>query len=418
MNPLQRWGALQDVRVIDMTRMLSGPFCTMLLGDQGAEIIKIESFDGDTTRGHGPYRDDDPAHEFGGYFQSVNRNKKSIVLDLKDEQARDVIRRLTATADVLVENFRSGVMERLGLGYEALRAINPRLVYAAIRGFGDPRSGTSPYDDWPAYDVVAQAMGGLIGITGPGAGSHVKIGPGIGDILPGTMTAVGILAALHRARATGEGQFVDVAMYDAILALCERIVYQHSFAGLVPQPEGSAHPFFSPFGLYEARDGWVTIACPNDGFWIELAKIMQREDLIEDPRTKLKVARAKNREFVNGTVSAWTRARSKKELATLLGGHVPFGPVHTVADIFADPHVHARGMLAEVEHPGSERKSIVAGTPIHLSSTPGGVKSRAPYQGEHTLAVLRELGFSDAEVVAMQERRAVLAGGRRTAEVE
>ena len=416
MNPQQPWGALQDVRIIDMTRMLSGPFCTMLLGDQGAEVIKIESFDGDTTRGHGPYRDDDPAHEFGGYFQSVNRNKKSIVLDLKDEQARDVVRRLTKTADVLVENFRSGVMERLGLGYEALRAINPQLVYAAIRGFGDPRSGASPYDDWPAYDVVAQAMGGLIGITGTGPGSHVKIGPGIGDIMPGTMAAVGILAALHRARVTGEGQFVDVAMYDAVLSLCERVVYQHSFTGLVPEPEGSTHPFFSPFGLYEASDGWVTIACPNDGFWIALARVMGREDLVEDPRTKLKVSRARNKEFVNGTVSAWTRTRSKKELASLLGGRVPFGPVHTVSDIFADPHVRARGMLAEVDHPGSPRKSVVAGTPIHLSGTPGGVKRRAPYQGEDTLAVLRALEYSDDEIAAMQARRAVFAGGEQTVE--
>jgi len=408
-NDNQRWGALQDVRVIDMTRMLSGPFCTMLLADQGAEVIKVESFDGDTTRGHGPYRDDDPAHELGGYFQSVNRNKKSIVLDLKDPRSRDVIRRLVATADVLVENFRSGVMERLGLGYEALREINPRLVYGAIRGFGDPRSGKSPYDDWPAYDVVAQAMGGLIGITGPGPGQHVKIGPGIGDILPGTMMSFGLLCALNRARATGQGQFVDVAMYDAILALCERAVYQHSFTGKVPEPEGNGHPFFSPFGLYPAKDGWVTIACPNDGFWTALARIMGREDLVEDPRTKLKVSRAKHASFVNGLVTEWTGSRTKAELAHLLGGHVPFGPVHTVADIFADPHVRARGMLCEVEHPGSDRPSIVAGTPIHLSATPGGVRARAPYFGEHTRDVLLELGYSTDEIQALLEERAALA---------
>lgn len=418
MDPMTNWGALRDVRVIDMTRMLSGPFCTMLLGDQGAEVIKVESFDGDTTRGHGPYRNDDPAREFGGYFQSVNRNKKSIVLDLKDEQARDVIRRLVRTSDVLVENFRSGVMERLGLGYETLCEINPRLVYGAIRGFGDPRSGSSPYENWPAYDVVAQAMGGLIGITGPDPHSHVKIGPGIGDILPGTMASFGIMCALHRARTTGEGQFVDVSMYDAILSLCERIVYQHSFAGIVPKPEGNAHPFFSPFGLYEAKDGWVTIACPNDGFWSELARIMGREDLVEDPRTELKVSRARNSAFVNELVSAWTRARTRKELAELLGGRVPFGPVQTVADIYADPHVHARGMLAEVEHPGSARKSVVAGTPIHLSTTPGGVHHRAPYLGEHTTAMLRELGYSADEVEAMLARNAALAHEKKAAAVQ
>lgn len=402
------WGALQDVRVIDLTRMLSGPFCTMLLADQGAEVIKVESFEGDTTRGHGPYRADDPNHEFGGYFQSVNRNKKSIVLNLKDEESREVLRRLVRSSDVLVENFRAGVMERLGLGYEALRLLNPRLVYAAIRGFGDPRSGTSPYDDWPAYDVVAQAMGGLIGITGPDHDSHVKIGPGIGDILPGTMTSFGILCALHRARATGEGQFVDVAMYDAILALCERVVYQHSIAGLVPRPEGNGHPFFSPFGLYPASDGWVTIACPNDGFWATLARIMDRADLVEDERTKLKVARAKHARFVNDLVADWTRSRTKAELARLLGGHVPFGPVQTVKDIFDDPHVRARGMLAEVPHPGADTPTIVAGTPIHLSATPGGVKFRAPYLGEHTREILSEVGYSDADIRAMRDRGAVL----------
>ncbi len=403
-----QWGALQGVRVLDLTRMLSGPYCTMLLADQGAEVIKVEAFDGDTSRGHGPYRSDDFAHEFGGYFQSVNRNKKSIVLNLKDEGCRDVVRKLVVSCDVLVENFRSGVMERLGLGYEQLREINPRLVYAAIRGFGDPRSGASPYDDWPAYDVVAQAMGGLIGITGPGPGAHVKVGPGVGDIFPGTLATVGILSALHRATKTGQGQFVDVAMYDAILALCERIVYQYSFAGAVPAPEGSAHPFFSPFGLYEAVDGWVTIACPNDGFWRALTQAMGVPELADDARTQRKVDRAKNSKFVNETVGAWTRKHTKAELAVKLGGTVPFGPVHTVEDIFADPHVRARGMLAEVEHPGSDRKSIVAGTPIHLSETPGGVHARAPYFGEHTVTVLQGIGLGVSEIEAMEKRGAVL----------
>ena len=402
------WGALDGVRVIDLTRMLSGPYCTMLLADQGAEVIKIESFDGDTSRGHGPYRPDDAAHEFGGYFQSVNRNKKSIVLNLKDEGCREVLRKLVASADILVENYRSGVMERLGLGYEQLREINPRLVYGAIRGFGDPRSGESPYDDWPAYDVIAQAMGGLIGITGPGPGSHVKVGPGVGDIFPGTLAPVGILSALWRAQKTGKGQFVDVAMYDAILSLCERLVYQHSFAGAVPAPQGSAHPFFSPFGLYEAADGWVTIACPNDGFWKALAPIMGHPELVDDPRTQKKVDRAKHSAFVNQTVTDWTRRHTKAELGHKLGGIVPFGPVHPVKDIFDDPHVRARGMLAEVEHPGSDRRSIVAGTPVHLSETPGGVRSRAPYFGEHTVSVLAELGLSAAEIDAMAERGAVL----------
>jgi crotonobetainyl-CoA:carnitine CoA-transferase CaiB-like acyl-CoA transferase len=202
------------------------------------------------------------------------------------------------------------------------------------------------------------------------------------------------------------------------LGLCERIVYQYSFAGVVPKPEGNAHPFFSPFGLYEAKDGWVTIACPNDAFWAELARIMGRDDLVEDDRTKLKVSRAKNRTFVNDLVSQWTRARTKRELASLLGGRVPFGPVQTVADIFADPHVEARGMLAEVEHPGSSRPSIVAGTPIRLSATPGGVHHRAPYHGEHTLETLRALGYGDEEIAGMRTRKAILVHEDATQEVQ
>jgi formyl-CoA transferase len=187
---------------------------------------------------------------------------------------------------------------------------------------------------------------------------------------------------------------------------------------VVPKPEGNAHPFFSPFGLYEAKDGWVTIACPNDAFWGELARIMGREDLVLDDRTRLKVSRAKNRTFVNDLVSEWTRARTKRELAVLLGGRVPFGPVQTVADIFADPHVRARGMLAEVEHPGSSKPSVVAGTPIHLSGTPGGVRHRAPYHGEHTLEMLRILGYDDAEIDRMRASKAVLVHEDATQEVQ
>lgn len=401
-------GALAGVRIVDLTRMLSGPFCTMLLADQGAEVIKVEPFEGDTTRGHGPYRNDDPEKQFGGYFQSVNRNKKSIVVNLKTPEGSEVVRRLASNADVLVENFRAGVMERLGLGYDKLRKHNPRLVYAAIRGFGDPRSGTSPYSDWPAYDVVAQAMGGLMGLTGPDADTPMKIGPGIGDILPGTMTAFGILTALRHAERTGEGQFLDVAMYDAILALCERAVYQHSFSGAVPKPQGNTHPLFVPFGLFPAKDGWIAIACPNDGFWRELAPLIGRPELAQDERCALKVERARNRDFVNGVVTEWTRLRTKKEIAAILGGLVPSGPVNTVADIFSDPHVAARKMLAEVEHPGSETASIIANTPIRLETTPGGVRHRAPYLGEHTSEVLERLGYSQAEMATLRDSRDVL----------
>ena len=223
-------GALADVVVLDLTQMLAGPFVTMMLADQGAEVIKIEPPGGDATRLFGPFMaGQTPVKEggYGGYFGSTNRNKRSIVIDLKSEDGREVLRRLVAKADILVENFRAGVMERLGIGYEALSAINPRLVYGTIRGFGDPRSGRSPYASWPAYDIVAQAMGGIIAITSPTPGGPpTKIGPGVGDLIPAMQCAFGILAALHKARASGRGQFVDVAMVDGVLAACERPVFQ------------------------------------------------------------------------------------------------------------------------------------------------------------------------------------------------
>src|SRR5437764_3932873 len=229
---------LHGLRVVDLTRMLAGPYCTMLLADLGADVVKVEPPGGDGTRSTGPFAEDDELRAYGGYFQSVNRNKRSIAVDLKQEAGREVVARLAAAADVLVENFRPGVMERLGLGYESLAEANPRLVYAAVRGFGDPRTGDSPYRDWPAFDVTAQAFGGFMGITGPMPGQPQKAGPGIGDIFPATLAAPGVLAAVHHRRETGRGQFVDVAMYDGVLALCERIVYQHSYAGAVPSQQG------------------------------------------------------------------------------------------------------------------------------------------------------------------------------------
>ena len=277
-------GALAGTKVVDLTQMLAGPYCTMMLADHGAEVVKIEPVDGDPTRHFGPFPADDSQRHFGGYFQSTNRNKLSLALDLKRPEGRDLLVRLAREADILVENFRAGVMDRLGLGYEVLAAENPRLVYAAIRGFGDPRTGKSPHVDRPAFDVVAQAMGGTMGITGPDADTPIKIGPGIGDIFPAALAAFGILAAYHHAVRTGQGQFLDVAMYDGMVSLCERIVYQQSYTGRSPHPEGNHHPILCPFGTFPARDGQVTIGCPRDSFWVELTGIMERPELAADPR--------------------------------------------------------------------------------------------------------------------------------------
>jgi crotonobetainyl-CoA:carnitine CoA-transferase CaiB-like acyl-CoA transferase len=306
-----------------------------------------------------------------------------------------------------VENFRAGVMDRLGLGYESLAADNPRLVYAAIRGFGDPRTGASPYVDRPAFDVVAQAMGGAMGITGPDATTPMKIGPGVGDIFPAALSAFGIMAAVHHAQRTGQGQFVDVAMYDGILAMCERLVYQYSYTGRSPAPEGNQHPILCPFGVFPAKDGMVTIGCPRDSFWRELADAMGRPELASDPKFLTNNDRLAHASETVGIVEAWTRGRTKAEIATALDGRVPFGPVNTAADIYADPHVAARDMLVEVEHPGSAAPVTIASTPIRMTLTPGGVARRAPLTGEDTDEVLAALGLGGGEIADLRSRKVV-----------
>jgi len=377
-------GILAGIRVLDLSRMLSGPYCTMMLADHGAEVIKVESPEGDTSRSNGPWRADDAARDWAGYFVSLNRGKKSIVLDLKNNEHKARLRELVRTTHVLVENFRPGVMERLGLGYEELAKENPALVYATIRGFGDPRSGHSPYADWPSYDVVAQAMGGLMSMTGADRDHPMKTGPGIGDVFAGMMLAFAILAAVRHAERTGQGQFVDIAMYDAMLSLCERLVYLYDMEGKVAEPAGNGHPLLAPFGLFPAADGWVSIGVVDDSFWRELARLMDRPELAGDARFATKAARRTHAREVNDLVSAWTSRHSKAALTELMGGRLPFGPVNDARDIFNDPHVAARGMIAEVPHAEPGRRGWrVAANPVRFSLTPAPAPSPPPRLGEH-----------------------------------
>lgn len=399
-------GPLAGLRVVDLTRMLAGPYATMVLADLGADVVKIEPPEGDLTRISGPFRDDDALREYGGYFASVNRNKRSIVLDLKHEQGKAVLRDLAAGADVLIENFRANVMDRLQLSYESLREQNQKLVYASVRGFGDPRTGESPYVDWPAFDVTAQAFGGFMGITGPG--EPMKSGPGVGDIFPAVLVTTGILAAVHHAERTGEGQYVDVAMYDGVLALCERIVYQHSYSGVVPGPQGNSHPIMCPFDVFATTDGWVSIAAPSENHWVILCQRMDRPELAHDERYATNADRQRHGDDVRALITAWTQQRTKAEVLAALGGLVPIAPVNTVADIVADPHVAAREMIVEVSQPGSAQPVSIAGSPIRLTATPSGVRSRAPLLGEHTGEILRELGYDDDQVQQLRALKAAL----------
>jgi crotonobetainyl-CoA:carnitine CoA-transferase CaiB-like acyl-CoA transferase len=378
-------GPLHGLRVVDLSMMLAGPYATMLLADLGADVVKVEPPRGDGTRGTGPFRAGDGPGALGGYFQSVNRGKRSVVLDLKKAADRDRLVALVRVADVLVENYSAGVMDRLGLGYERLAAENPRLVYGAIRGFGDPRSGASPYQDWPAFDVIAQAMGGFLSITGTADGAPVKAGPGIGDLFPAALLALGVVAAVDHARRTGVGQFVDVAMYDAVLSLCERIVYQHSYSGAVPRPQGNGHPLLCPFDVFPTEDGWVAVAAPHDRHWRVLAEAVGGTALAADDRYRTNRDRVRHGDEVRAVVGDWLRARSTADVVAVLGGRVPVGPVNDIADIAADPHVAVRRMLAEVPQPGSDRPVVLAGQPIKFGRTPAEVTRRAPALGEHDL---------------------------------
>lgn len=400
MSANQAFGALSDIRIVDLTQMLAGPYATMMLADHGAEVIKIEPPTGDMTRAGGPYRDDDDLKVIGGYFQSIDRNKKSVCLDLKTASGRAALLALVEKADAVVENFRPGVMERLGLGYDVLRQSNPRLVYGALSGFGSKRGGQSPYQDWPAFDVVAQAMGGMMAITGPDENTPTKVGPGMGDIVPGMMLAFGVLSAIHEARRSGEGQFVDVSMVDAVLAVCERTVWQHSVQGLVPGPEGNHHPFLCPFGMFPAKDGYVTIGAHQDNFFKSLCEILAAPHLSEDPRFGCYADRALNRRQLIAELSAELSKFTKAELMTMLGGKIPFGPVLNITEIERDPHFRARGMIVDVEQPGSVHPTRIAGIPIKLGRTPGAVMSRAPLLGEHTEHYLRLSGLSELEIEA------------------
>ena len=405
-------GPLAGLKVLDFTQALAGPFCTQQLSDLGAEVVKVEATDGgDLVRNAGPFHEADPEHRFCGYFQSVNRGKKSIAVDLKTPEGIALIKRLVPDFDVVVENFRVGVMDRLGLAYETLAALNARLVYAAIRGFGDPRTGKSPYVDWPAYDVVAQAMGGMIGITGTADGTPIKIGPGVGDTIPALYAALGIVSAVLSARQTGEGQFLDVAMTDAVLGVSERIVHQYSFGHLVPGPEGNHHPFLLPFGIYPAADGFVALACPNDHFFRALCAALDAGDMLEDPELATGRLRAAHRERVIARLCELTARFSKAELKARLGGVAPFGPVMNVAEIAHDPHFAARQMLAEIDCEGLPEPMRVAGQPIKFAKTPAGVTRRAPHLGEDTAAVLAEHGIREDEIARWKAAGAIREAG-------
>jgi len=396
-------GALDGIRVIDLTQALAGPFCTALLADYGADVVKVEPPRGDMIRRTGPFAEDDRARDHGNVFQNANRNKRSVILDLKSPAGREVLLGLVREADALVENFSAGVMDRFGLGYETLAEINPRLVYTSIRGFGDRRGGESPYATWPAFDVVAQAMGGLMSITGPDGGPPVRVGAGVGDTVPALFAALGTVTALLEAQRSGRGQYVDTAMVDSVLAVSEIVVNVYAATGQSPRPMGNQLQGFAPFNTIRARDGEIALGAPHNPQWAKLCTVMDRPELVTDPRFYSDDARWVNRDEVYAIVGEWVGRHTVAELVDLLGGTVPLGPVLDSAAIFADPHFAARGMLPEVENPRTGRPTRITGPVAKLTRTPATIRRRAPLLGEHTLEILREAGLDDATIATLAD---------------
>lgn len=353
-------GPLSGITVIDMTRVLAGPYCTMILLDLGARVIKVEQpGGGDEARGIGPF-----LGPVSGYFASVNRGKESIALDLARENDRSVLRALLAGADVLVENFRPGVMEKLGFGWPALHAEQPGLIYASCSGFGQ----TGPYRQRPAYDMVVQAMGGIMSLTGHPGGAPTRVGSSIGDLAAALFTAIGILAALHHRTQTGEGQAIDVAMLDCQVALLENAIARHGVTGEIPGPLGARHPSIAPFDAFRTADGHAVIAAANDGLFQRLCEALGRPAMARDPRygsnaSRVRYVRALRRDLEE----VLTRRPSRHWLAALERAGVPCGAIADIAQVVADPQVEARNMVVTCD--GGEAGRIrLAGNPVKLSA--------------------------------------------------
>ncbi len=396
---------LDDLLVFDLSRVLSGPYCSMYLADFGARVVKLEKpGEGDDTRAFGP-------PFLGGestYFLSINRNKESLGVDLKTDDGRALARRIAARADVLLENFRPGALDRLGLGYPDLRRDNPRLIYASISGFG--HTGDPAWSSRPGYDLVVQGLGGLASLNGDPAGPPLKCGVSIADMVAGLYALTGILLALRARERTGRGQHVDVSMLDGQISLLTYHAGAHLNAGAQPTRMGNRHPSIVPYETYRAADGWLNVGVGNDALYRAFAaRVLERPDLATDERFTTNARRVKNRDALNAVLEPLLAARPLAHWLPLLeAAGIPCGPIHTVAEALAHPQVAARGMVVPVEHPtaGPVR---VTGVPVRLSETPGAVRTPPPRLGEHTRSLLAELCGLDGAALDELQRKGVIS---------
>ncbi|MCX7816342.1 MAG: CoA transferase [Syntrophales bacterium] len=390
--------ALQDVRICDLSHVLAGPTASMILGDLGAEVIHVEPPNGDDAREFGPF-----IGKHSAYFISINRNKKSIVVDLKKEEGKEILSDLIKRSDVVLENFRPGTMEKLGFGYEDVRKINPSIIYAAISGFGH---NTLPdYRNRPAYDLVAQAYSGLMSITGPEGGPPCRAGTSIGDIMAGHQCAIAILAALLYRNRTGKGQKIDISMVDSLVYTLENAIVRYTVTGEIPKPMGSMHPTITPFQAFKTKNKWIIVPIGNDNLWSQLCSMLGREDLIDHPRFRTNRMRTENREeltsilgniFITKTFEEWSELFERFNL--------PYSPVNTIDSVVNDAAINFRGMIVAINQPGPGNIKI-AGSPFKMTETPGQVYAPAPLMGEHTVEILKNvLKYPEERIVKLREK--------------
>ena len=386
---------LTGIRVVDLTRIVSGPFCTMLLGDMGADVVKIEKpGEGDPVRRQGACRDG-----FSWYFAGHNRNKRSLSLDLYSEEGKEVLRRLIAHSDVLVENFRPGTLEKMGFGKAALEALNPDLIVCGINGFG----GTGPYVDRPAFDFIAQAMSGFMSVNGPPDGGPMRVAPPLSDVLAGLYAAFGVVCALHHRQNGGGGQYVEAAMVNSLMSVLSFVAAQALETGRMPEKTGNDHPVVAPYGVFQAADGSIAVAPSHDRIYARFIDAIGLGELKDDERFNTNDKRFSRRPEIKALIQEKIAARSVADwVETLNKAGVPCSGIPDLVDVFEDPQTRAQEMVIEVDHPGHGMIKEI-GFPVRFDRTPCRVRRPAPELGQHTEEVLREIGYADADIAHLRK---------------
>ncbi|MEY4794697.1 MAG: hypothetical protein RL724_1633 [Pseudomonadota bacterium] len=393
-------GPLTGLRVLDLTRVLAGPTCTQMLGDLGAEVIKIERPEaGDDTRGFAPPFV--PNTKESAYFVGVNRNKKSVTLDIAKPEGQAIIHKLLEHCDILVENFKVGALAKYGLGYEQLAKTHPRLIYCSITGFGQ----TGPYAPRPGYDALIQAMGGVMSLTGEPNGSPQKVGVPVADLFAGLYGCIGILAAVNHRNSTGQGQQIDIGMLDTHVAWLANQGMNYLATGENPPRLGNQHPNIAPYQEFPTKDGYIILAVGNDPTFERFCKAFGQEALLADPRFATNPIRVQNRQLVTDTLTPVMKSKTTAEWIDALEAlKIGCGPINTLEQVFADPHVQAREMVVDMAHGSGEKVKVIA-NPVKLSATPPSYRSAPPVLGEHTNAVLTDvLKMSAGEIAALKDK--------------